>query len=100
MYKHILIYTYSIEDGHVIPGLIHKCYLAKKNNTDLTIWGTGAPLRQFIYSHDLARLTIWTMRNYHSPEPIILSVSEKDEVSIKDVAFAVASKLLLLLLLL
>ena len=40
------------------------------------------------------------MRNYHSPEPIILSVSEKDEVSIKDVAFAVASKLLLLLLLL
>ena len=26
--------------------------------TDLTIWGTGAPLRQFIYSHDLARLTV------------------------------------------
>merc|ERR1712157_234386 len=38
--------NFSIEDGHVIPGLIHKAYLAKKNNTDLTIWGTGKPLRQ------------------------------------------------------
>ena len=55
---YIYIYIYSIEDGHVIPGLIHKCYLAKKNGTDLTIWGTGKPLRQFIYSHDLARLTV------------------------------------------
>ena len=82
--------NYSIEDGHVIPGLIHKCYLAKKNGTDLTIWGTGAPLRQFIYSHDLARLTVWVMRNYHSPDPIILSVGEEDEVSIGDVARGVA----------
>lgn len=50
--------NFSIEDGHVIPGLVHKTYLAKKNGTDLTIWGTGSPLRQFIYSHDLARLTV------------------------------------------
>jgi len=82
--------NFSIEDGHVIPGLIHKTYLAKKNGTDLTIWGTGAPLRQFIYSHDLARLTVWVMRSYHSPEPIILSVGEEDEVSIADVARYVA----------
>lgn len=81
---------HSIEDGHVIPGLIHKCYLAKKNGTDLTIWGTGKPLRQFIYSMDLARLTVWVMRSYHSPEPIILSVGEEDEVSIADVARYVA----------
>jgi GDP-L-fucose synthase len=83
--------NFSIEDGHVIPGLIHKTYLAKKNGTDLTIWGTGAPLRQFIYSHDLARLTVWVMRNYHSPDPIILSVGEEDEVSIADVARMVAA---------
>jgi GDP-L-fucose synthase len=82
--------NYSIEDGHVIPGLIHKTYLAKKNGTDLTIWGTGSPLRQFIYSHDLARLTIWVLREYHSPEPIILSVGEEDEVPIADVARYVA----------
>ena len=82
--------NFSIEDGHVIPGLIHKCYNAKKNGTDLTIWVTGAPLRQFIFSHDLARLTVWVLRQYHSPEPIILSVGEEDEVSIGDVAKYVA----------
>jgi len=82
--------NFSIEDGHVIPGLIHKTYLAKKNGTDLTIWGSGKPLRQFIFSEDLARLTVWTMREYHSPEPIILSVGEEDEVSIGQVAEMVA----------
>lgn len=82
--------NYSIDEGHVIPGLIHKCHNAKHNNTDLTIWGTGAPLRQFIYSHDLAKLVIWVMKSYHSPEPIILSVDEEDEVSIADVAHYVA----------
>lgn len=82
--------NFSIENGHVIPGLIHKCFLAKKNNTDFTIWGSGTPLRQFIYSLDLAELTVWVMRNYHEPEPITLSVDETAEVSIKDVALAVA----------
>jgi len=82
--------NYSIEDGHVVPGLIHKCYLAKKNGTDLTIWGSGKPLRQFIFSKDLAKLTIWVMRNYHSPDSIILSVGEEDEVSIGDVARYIA----------
>jgi GDP-L-fucose synthase len=39
---------------------------------------------------DLARLTVWVMRQYHSPEPIILSVGEEDEVSIADVARYIA----------
>jgi len=82
--------NFSIQDGHVIPGLIHKCYLAKHDNTDLTIWGSGRPLRQFIFSKDLARLTVWVMRNYHDADPIILSVGEEDEVSIADVAHMVA----------
>lgn len=82
--------NFSISNGHVIPGLIHKCYLAKKNNTPFTIWGSGSPLRQFIYSLDLAELSVWVMRDYHSPDPITLSVDEEAEVSIKDVALAVA----------
>ena len=82
--------NFNVQDGHVIPGLIHKCYLAKKNNTDFTLWGTGSPLRQFIYNVDLARLMIWTLRNYESIEPLILSVDESAEVSIKDVAHMVA----------
>jgi len=41
--------NYSIEDGHVIPGLIHKAYKAKRDGTEFVIWGSGSPLRQFIY---------------------------------------------------
>jgi len=82
--------NFAIEDGHVIPGLIHKCYMAKQNNTDFVIWGTGSPLRQFIYSEDLADLTVWVLRNYESIEPIILSVDEAAEVTIKEVAELVA----------
>lgn len=77
--------NYSIEDGHVLPGLMHKCYLAKQNNEDFVIWGTGKPLRQFIYSVDLGRLFLWVLRQYDSVDPIILSVGEEDEVSIKEV---------------
>lgn len=82
--------NFNIEDGHVIPGLIHKCYLAKRDGTDFTIWGSGSPLRQFIYAPDLAKLTVWTLRNYESIEPIILSVDEEAEVTIKYVAEQVA----------
>jgi len=82
--------NFNIQNGHVIPGLIHKCYLAKKEGTPFSIWGTGSPLRQFIYSIDLAELTVWVMRDYHSPDPITLSVDEAAEVSIRDVALSVA----------
>lgn len=78
--------NYDLEDSHVIPGLVHKCLLAKKNGTPFVVAGTGKPLRQFIYSRDLARLTVWSLREYNEIEPIILSVGEEDEVSIKQVA--------------
>ena len=82
--------NYSLEDGHVIPSLIHRCYLNKKNNEKFIVRGTGKPLRQFIYSEDLAKLIIWTMENYHKKDTLILSVDEKDEISIKDVAENIA----------
>ena len=50
----------------------------------------GKPVRQFIYSIDLAKLMIWVMRNYDDAEPIILSVGEDAEVSIADVAGYIA----------
>ncbi|SAL95899.1 hypothetical protein [Absidia glauca] len=81
--------NYNLEDSHVLPGLTHKCYLAKQNNTPFVVGGTGKPLRQFIYSRDLAKLFIWTLREYQEIDPIILSVGEEDEVSIKDVADAI-----------
>jgi len=78
--------NFNIQQGHVIPGLINKAYEAKKNGTAFEIWGTGAPLRQFIYSLDLAKLFVWVLREYEEVDPIILATDEADEVSIKEVA--------------
>ena len=75
--------NFNIETGHVLPSLIHKCYLADKNNTDFVIWGTGKPLREFIFSKDIAKLTEWVLDNYTDEQPIIFSTS--DAVTIKDV---------------
>lgn len=75
--------NYDIINGHVLPSLIHKCYLARENKTPLSIWGSGKPLREFIFSKDVAKLTEWVLHNYNENEPIILSTSE--EISIKQV---------------
>lgn len=61
--------------------MIHRLYnLINDSNNSIpqeerifTIYGTGKPLRQFIYSHDLAKLTVWTVREYNDVSPIILS---------------------------
>jgi GDP-L-fucose synthase len=84
--------NFNLQDSHVIPGLIHKCYLAKKNNKPFVICGTGSPLRQFIYSTDLAKLILWTLFQYEETTPIILSGSPEDEVSIKEVATLIAKQ--------
>ena len=75
--------NFDLVNGHVVPSLIHKCYLAKKNNTPFKIWGSGKPLREFIFSKDVGKLTEWVLKNYEEEEPIIFSTSQ--EVSIKDV---------------
>uniref|UniRef100_A0A8C5QID8 GDP-L-fucose synthase n=1 Tax=Leptobrachium leishanense TaxID=445787 RepID=A0A8C5QID8_9ANUR len=83
--------NFNIEDGHVLPGLIHKVYQANVTGSALSIWGTGKPRRQFIYSLDLARLFLWVLREYDEVDPIILSVGEEDEVSIKEAAESIVS---------
>ncbi|KAH9937782.1 epimerase-domain-containing protein [Epithele typhae] len=83
--------NFDLESAHVLPALMHRCYLAQKNGTPFVVWGTGKPLRQFIYSRDLAKLFVWQLRNYESVEPLILSVGEDEEVSIKQAADALVS---------
>jgi len=72
--------NFSLENGHVIPMLMHKLYLAQKNNTDFIVWGSGRPLREFIYSKDIAKLSEWAIDNYNEIEPIIFTNSQ--EISI------------------
>jgi nucleoside-diphosphate-sugar epimerase len=49
------------------------CFVLVENDTPFVVSGTGKPLRQFIYSYDLAKLFIWQLREYNEIEPIILS---------------------------
>ena len=65
--------NFSLVDGHVISSLIHKAYLAKKNRTDLSVWGSGKSLREFAYSADIAKLAIWAIEHYSEETPIILT---------------------------
>jgi GDP-L-fucose synthase len=65
--------------------------LAKQKNEDFIVCGSGTPLRQFIYSDDLAKLILWCLKEYND-KSIILSVPEKDEKTIKEVAEIIAKK--------
>ncbi|XP_047659246.1 GDP-L-fucose synthase-like isoform X2 [Tachysurus fulvidraco] len=81
--------NFSIEDAHVVPALIHKTYLAKRDGKALEVWGSGRGQRQFIFSVDLARLCVWVLREYDEIQPIILSVGEEEEMTIKDAVDAI-----------
>jgi len=74
--------NFSLENGHVIPTLIHKLYLSQREKKDFVVWGSGKPLREFIFSKDVADLSLWALDNYNEVEPIIFSTSQ--EISIID----------------
>jgi len=81
--------NFSLTHGHVIPMLIHKCFLAQRNETDLIIWGDGSPLREFIYVKDVIFLTEQVLEKYRGNLPVILSPSE--EIKIKDLVDLIVS---------
>ena len=83
--------NFSVTDGHVIPALIHKCYLARERGTAFEVWGTGSPLREFIYSEDVGQITEWILKNYDGEDPIIISTSQ--ETSIRDIVDIIVSAL-------
>lgn len=80
--------NWNIHSGHVVPSLIHKIYHAKINYESLNVWGTGSPLREFVYSDDIARLTMFALDNYEGEEPLILSNAV--ETSIRDLVESIA----------
>jgi GDP-L-fucose synthase len=80
--------NFNLYHGHVIPSLIHKCYLAKENNTNFIVWGSGNPLREFIYSKDIAKLVKNFLNMQIDFDSIIISNSI--EISISDGAKLIA----------
>lgn len=81
--------NFSLENGHVVPSLIHKCYLAKQNSDIFTVRGTGKPLRQFLYSDDLAKIILKILFGYTGNDSIIISPTE--EYSIGELAETIIS---------
>jgi GDP-L-fucose synthase len=73
--------NYNLESSHVIPALIHKCYLAKRDNTPLRVWGGGTAIREFIHADDVAFLLSHLIREYTKTEPIILSNPHQRSIS-------------------
>ena len=77
--------NYHLENAHVIPAIMHRAFLAKKNNEQkLIIWGTGNATREFLFVDDLAEGCIFLLNEYSEDSPINLGTGV--EVSIKDLA--------------
>lgn len=82
--------NYSLDDGHVVPALMHRCFLAKAAGEPFVVKGTGKPLRQFMHSEDLAAAMMWVLEHYDEADPIILAPDEAEEISIGEVARLIA----------
>lgn len=77
--------NYHLENSHVIPAMIRKFHEAKTNGaSSVTLWGTGAPLREFLYVDDLADACLFLMKNYNGR--LFVNVGSGSEVSIKELA--------------
>lgn len=83
--------NYNLKSSHVLPALIHKTYLAKKNNTPLEVYGSGSAIRQFLYADDFAKIINYftTTKFEKSNITCVISPPEKDEISIKDAALLI-----------
>ena len=80
--------NFDIENGHVLPSLIRKFHLAKINEQPcVELWGTGAPLREFLYVDDLADACVYLMNNY--AQSSIVNIGTGEEISIKDLAMLI-----------
>jgi GDP-L-fucose synthase len=80
--------NYDLQNSHVLPALIKKFYLAKKNNLPhVEIWGTGEVLREFLYVDDLAEACLHLMLNYN--DKLFINVGSGKDISIKELALTV-----------
>lgn len=93
--------NFNLEDSHVIPGLIHRAYLAKRNNEPFVVRGGGKAVRQFIHSTDVARLilrVLYEMQPEQMPHGMILAPPAEAEITIAEVAKVVLHSFLELIL--
>jgi GDP-L-fucose synthase len=81
--------NYHPENSHVLPALIRRIIIAKKNNNPVvTIWGTGTPRREFMHVDDLADACYFLMQNYN--EAGLVNIGWGEDVTIKELAMLIA----------
>lgn len=74
--------NYDLNNSHVLPALIRKCHAAKTSSiANLEVWGSGAPLREFLHVDDLANACFFLMQNYS--EETMINVGTGKDLSIK-----------------
>jgi len=83
--------NFHLDYSHMIPGMIHRAYLAKQNNEKFVIWGDGSPLRQFIHSEDLVKNILWSITNWKSDEHF-MAINETEH-SVTDIVKIIIKKL-------
>ena len=77
--------NYDLNNSHVLPALLRKFITAKRNGeSSVTIWGTGAPKREFLHSDDLASACLYLMENYNDSGLVNIGVGE--DISIIELA--------------
>lgn len=77
--------NYSLQNSHVLPAMIRKFHEAKiSSNPTVELWGTGAPLREFLNADDMADATVFCMEHYNQPGHI--NIGSQSEVTIKELA--------------
>ena len=79
--------NYDLITSHVFPALIRKFHEAKINNTDVIVWGSGNPKREFLYVDDLADACIFLMNNYDESD--IVNIGTGEDISIRDISYLI-----------
>jgi len=77
--------NYNILNGHVLPSLIHKCYIAKQTNQNFTVWGSGKAEREFLYANDLANILKLIYINGVDVKDNLMIVSDENIYTIEEI---------------
>ena len=80
--------NFHLENAHVLPALVHRFHLAKVAGApQVSLWGTGKPYREFLFSEDLGRACVYLLENHNEPD--IVNVGTGLDVSIRELALMV-----------
>jgi len=82
--------NYDLNNSHVLPGLLRKFIEATKNKAEnVVVWGTGEPLREFLYVDDLADACLYFMNNEITHEENYINIGCGKDITIKDLAYLI-----------